>query len=56
MTLNAPTKLIFLLSLILAIIAVVAALQLVSFLPIAGVWIMLAAYGLLAIGCMFTGI
>ncbi|EKF19656.1 hypothetical protein [Nitratireductor pacificus] len=56
MVLNAPTKLIFLLSLIIAVVALIAAFNVLSFIPVAAVWIMTIAYLLLAAGVLFKGL
>ncbi|MCR4266241.1 hypothetical protein [Nitratireductor sp. ZSWI3] len=55
MTLNPPTKLVFLLSLVIAIVAIVAAFNVLPFLPVPAMWIMAIAYVLLAAGCVFKG-
>jgi hypothetical protein len=55
MNLGAPTQLFFILSLIIAIIGVLAALSVVNFVPLAAVWIVAIAYAILAIGCLIRG-
>ncbi|WP_292895269.1 MULTISPECIES: hypothetical protein [unclassified Nitratireductor] len=55
MTLNAPSKLVFLLSLVIAVIALLAALNLLSFVPIPSFWILSLAYILLAGGAVLKG-
>ncbi|MBN7776970.1 hypothetical protein JYP49_06865 [Nitratireductor aquimarinus] len=52
MTLNAPTKVVFLLSLVIAIIGVVAAFNLLTFVPIPAFWIMTLAYLLMVGGSL----
>jgi hypothetical protein len=56
MKLNAPSTVIFIISLVLAVIAVLTALGTVMLLPLAPVWIMGIAYAVLAVGCMMRGI
>lgn len=56
MTLNAPTKIVFIISLIIAVIAVIAAFNLLSFVPIPAFWIMTLAYILLVGGSLLKGV
>lgn len=56
MNLSAPTNLVFIISVIIALIGVLAALGVVSFIPIASVWIVTIAFVLLAIACMTKGL
>ena len=56
MNLSAPTNLFFFLSLIIAILGVLAALGVLAFIPIPSVWIMAIAYAVLAIGCVMKGV
>ena len=55
MRFNAPTKLVFVISLVIAVIAALAALGSVAFIPLASVWIMAIAYVVLAVGCLIKG-
>lgn len=57
MTLSAPTKLTFRLSLLIAILALLVQFvpQIAIYVPIAGFWIALAAYVLLALGNILRG-
>ena len=55
MRLSAPTFIVFAISVIVAIIAVLAAVGVVPNLPLASVWIMTAAYVVLALACVFKG-
>jgi len=55
MNLSAPTQVVFIISLVIAIIGVIAAVGALTFIPIAAVWIMTVAYIVLAIGCLFKG-
>lgn len=55
MNLSAPTQLVFIISLVIAIIGVLAALGVVAFIPMASVWIVTIAYVVLAVGCLLKG-
>ncbi|TIT49359.1 MAG: hypothetical protein E5W75_13745, partial [Mesorhizobium sp.] len=44
MNLNAPTQIVFIISLVIAIIGILAALGVLAFIPLASVWIVLVAY------------
>ena len=55
MKLSAPTQMIFLISVVVAIIAVLMAVGVIGFIPVAAVWIMALAYVILAVGCLLTG-
>jgi len=55
MKLSAPKKIVFLISLILAIIAVVAHFVAIPFVSIYGWWILLAGYIILALGVFLKG-
>ncbi|CDX29356.1 conserved exported hypothetical protein [Mesorhizobium plurifarium] len=55
MNLSAPTQLVFIISLVIAIIGLFAAFGLLAFIPLASVWIMLIAYIVLAAGCLMRG-
>ncbi len=50
--LSPPTTPIFFISLIIAVVALLAAKGIVTGIPLAPLWIMTAAYALLAIGCL----
>ncbi len=56
MNLSAPTNLFYLISLAIAIIGVLAALGVVTFIPLASVWILTIAYAVLAAACVFKGV
>ncbi|MDP1700104.1 MAG: hypothetical protein Q8L53_03970 [Aestuariivirga sp.] len=56
MKLSAPSVLIFVISLVIAVIGVLAALGTVAFIPLASVWIMAIGYAVLAAGCLFKGV
>jgi hypothetical protein len=55
MRLSAPTTVIFVISLVVAAVAVLTALGTVAFVPLASVWIMAIAYAVLAVGCLLKG-
>ena len=56
MNLSPPTNLIFLISVVIAVLGVLAALNIVNFIPLAAVWLVTIGFGLLAAGCLFKGI
>ena len=56
MKLSAPTQIVFLISVAVAVIGLLAALGILSFIPVASVWIMLVAYIILAGGCLLKGV
>jgi hypothetical protein len=55
MRLSAPTGLVFVVALIVAVVAVLEAMGTISFVPLASVWIMTIAYAVLAVGCLIRG-
>ncbi|TGV74810.1 hypothetical protein EN792_057380 [Mesorhizobium sp. M00.F.Ca.ET.149.01.1.1] len=52
---RAPTQIVFIISLVIAVIGLLAALGVLAFIPLASVWIMLIAYIVLAAGCLMRG-
>jgi len=56
MKFSAPSVLIFVISLVIAVIGVLTALGSIAFIPLASVWIMAIAYAVLAAGCLFKGV
>ncbi|MDZ5698258.1 hypothetical protein [Chelativorans sp. M5D2P16] len=56
MTLNAPTKIVFLISLVVAIIAIIALFNILPTLPIPAFWLMTLAYVVLMLACMVKGL
>ena len=56
MNLSAPTQIVFIISVIIAIIGIIAAFGALTFIPFAAVWIMLIAYIVLAAGCLLRGV
>jgi hypothetical protein len=55
MKLSAPTGLVFVIALVVAVVAVLEAMGTISFVPLASVWIMAIAYAVLAAGCLIKG-
>jgi hypothetical protein len=53
---SAPTQLVFIISIIIALIGVLAALNVVTFIPVASVWIVTVAFVLLAAACLIRGL
>lgn len=56
MKLSAPTTLVFIISLVIAIAGILAGLGVIGALPIASFWVVVIAYAVLAAGCLFKGI
>lgn len=52
---SAPTQLVFIISLVIALIGVLAALNIVTFIPIAAVWIVTIAFVVLTGACLIRG-
>ena len=55
MNLSAPTQILFIISVVIAIIGVLAALGVLAFIPLASVWIVTIAFVVLAVGCLMRG-
>lgn len=55
MSLNAPTQIVFIISLVIAVIALLMVFNIVTFIPLAAFWVMTIAYVVLAAACMFKG-
>jgi len=55
LNLSAPTTVMFIVSLVIAVIGVLAALGIASFIPVASVWIVTIGYAVLAAACLFKG-
>ena len=55
MRLSAPTTVVFLITVVISLIAALAALGVVPNLPLASVWLMAVAYVVLAVACVFKG-
>jgi len=56
MKFSAPSVLVFVISLVIAVVAALTAMGSVAFIPLASVWIMAIAYAVLAAGCLFKGV
>jgi hypothetical protein len=56
MNLSAPSQVIFLISLVLAILAVVGALVVIPYVTAYAFWIAIIAYVALAAGCLMKGV
>lgn len=56
MRLSAPTQIIFIISLVVAVVGLLMALGILAMIPIASVWVMTLAYVILAAGCLMKGI
>lgn len=56
MNLTAPTQLVFLIAVIVAIIALLAGLGVAAFLPISAFWLMTIAFAVLTAGVLLKGI
>jgi hypothetical protein len=55
LNLSAPTTVIFIISLVIALLGILVSLAIIPSLPIASFWVMAVAYAVLAIGCLFKG-
>jgi hypothetical protein len=55
MHLSAPTQIVFLISVVIALLGVLTALGVIAFIPIASVWIVTIAFVILAVACMIKG-
>jgi predicted membrane channel-forming protein YqfA (hemolysin III family) len=53
LNLSAPTTVIFLISLVIALIGLLTSFAIIPSLPISSFWIMTVGYVVLAIGCLF---
>jgi hypothetical protein len=53
--LSPPTQLVYIISVVVALLGVLAALGVVSFIPMASVWIVTIAFAILAIACLVKG-
>lgn len=53
--LSAPTTIVFVISLVVAIFAALAAMGTFAIIPVASVWLMAIAYVVLAAGCLIKG-
>jgi hypothetical protein len=55
MNLSAPTQVVYIIALVVAIIGLLAGLGIVTFIPLAAFWIMTIAYLILAVACLLRG-
>ncbi|MBO6716464.1 MAG: hypothetical protein JJ913_00765 [Rhizobiaceae bacterium] len=55
MSLSAPTQIVFIIALIIAIIALLMFFSVITFVPIAAFWVMTIAYVVLAGACLMKG-
>src|SRR5690606_1770157 len=56
MVLSAPTMVVFIISLVIAVIGILAALGTLAMIPLAAVWIVTIAYIVLALGVVLKGL
>lgn len=56
MALGAPTQIVFIISLVIALIGVLVALGILNGIPITSVWIVTIAYAVLAGACLIRGV
>ena len=55
MNLNAPTQIVYIIALVIAIIALLMFLSVITFIPVAAFWVMTLAYVVLAVACLLKG-
>jgi hypothetical protein len=53
--LSAPTQVIYIIALVIAIIGLLAGLGVLTFIPLSAFWIMTIAYVILAVACLLRG-
>ncbi|MBO6637245.1 MAG: hypothetical protein JJ920_04845 [Roseitalea sp.] len=56
MNLSAPTQLVFIISAVIALVALLMAINVIAFIPVASVWIALVAFVVLAAGTLLKGV
>ena len=56
MNLSAPTNIVFIISVVIAIIALLAGTAVISVIPVPAFWLAIIAYAVLAIGCLLKGV
>ena len=56
MTLSAPTTVVFIVSLVIALLGLLAGLGVITALPISAFWIIVVAYVVLAAACVLKGL
>jgi hypothetical protein len=55
MTLNAPTQILFIISVVIAVIALIGVFVTIPFVSAYAFWLMTAAFVILAAACLFKG-
>mgnify|MGYP001272979715 FL=1 len=55
MSLSAPTQIVYIIALIIAIIALLMFFNVITFIPVAAFWVMTLAYVILAVACLLRG-
>ncbi|NNJ73841.1 MAG: hypothetical protein HKP56_01645 [Anderseniella sp.] len=55
MKLSAPTTVLFVVSVVVAVLALLPVLGVAAVVPVSSFWLMAIAYAVLAIGCLFKG-
>lgn len=55
MNLSAPTQIVFIISLVIAVIALLMFFNVIAFIPIAAFWVMTLAFVVLVAGCLLKG-
>lgn len=56
MNLSAPTRLVFIVAAVIALVALLMAMNVIAFVPVASVWVALLAFVVLAAGNLLKGI
>ena len=56
MKLSAPTMLTFIISLVIAVLGVLAGMGILAVIPLAAFWVVTLAYVVLALGCLLKGV
>lgn len=55
MNLSAPTNIVFIISLVIAILGLLAGLGVFAIIPLSAFWLMTIAYAILAVACLLKG-
>ena len=56
MNLSAPTNIVFIISLVVAILGILAGLGVLAIIPVSAFWLVTIGYVILAAGCLLKGI
>lgn len=56
MNLSAPTTLVFIISIVIAVLGILAGLGILAVIPVPAFWLVTIGYVVLAAGCLFKGI